>query len=353
MSGINTYIYKAKGISLSERRNPFTGKKRKGQTLLTAARHNLREIQAENGADYGKVDPTRIVLNEVLAGPKKANEVDLVNTRLFESIGRDRGKMRKDYVQASEHVISLKRGQEERGFFSIILEVFKSIYGAENILSATVHRDQPQPHIHILVSPISGGRYQGGKLHNNEQTEENKAKIAEAVKPIGFSPPASSRQTEEKTAAVIAFFERMNHPILLDPSWPAWLKTISKDPSHLFEFYGLELIQRPTTMAEVRLIGPKKSGRVVTTGTAKTERPEQNLSSVDIVQPTHSVKTPTPEAIISEFTRVRECDQDPSSFDPERGEFFSKPPSNQSNRAMADEWVKTTLKQTPAGRIAQ
>lgn len=238
MSGPNTYIYEVKGISLSERKDPHTGIKRKPQTLLMAARHNLREIQAENGADYGKLDPTRTHLNVLLAGPDKASEVVIQNNRLFKTASKDPAKQRKDYVQASEHVLSLAPGQDERGFFSVMVDCFKGIYGADNILSATVHRDQEQPHIHILVSPISGGSYQGGKLHNNIQTNLNKARIAQAAKPIGFAPPLTWRvkkhQTSQKMASVIAFFEHHQHPILNDPAWPAWLKTISNDPNPLF-----------------------------------------------------------------------------------------------------------------------
>jgi hypothetical protein len=173
MSGANTYIYAVKSIGLSERKDPVSGKKRKPQSLLTAARHNLREIEAENGADCGKVDPTRIHLNEVLAGPDKASEVESLNHQLFAAAGIDRAKLRKDHAQASEHVISLEAGQDERGFFSLMVALFKRVYRAENILSATVHRDQKQAHIHILISPISGGSYQGGKLHDKKRVVQH------------------------------------------------------------------------------------------------------------------------------------------------------------------------------------
>ena len=40
---------------------------RKAQTLLQAARHNLRDIQKEIGAN-SRIDASRICLNEVMAG---------------------------------------------------------------------------------------------------------------------------------------------------------------------------------------------------------------------------------------------------------------------------------------------
>jgi Plasmid recombination enzyme len=336
MSGPNTYIYEVKGISLSERKDPHTGIKRKPQTLLMAARHNLREIQAENGADYGKLDATRTHLNELLAGPYKASEVVSLNHKLFTSVGKDPAKERKDHVQASEHVLSLAPGQVERGFFSVMVECFKGIYGADKILSATVHRDQDQPHIHILVSPISGGRYHGGKLHNNIQTKSNKAQIAKAAKLIGFEPPLTwkvrKQQTSEKEAAVIAYFEHHQHPVLNDPAWPAWLKTISKDPNPLFEHYGLDTAKIPKSIAQERLRGGRSAGG----------SNDRYLPSVGIGTPPHALAHQN-TIEIEHIVRVRECDFKPENYDPITGEFYNPPPAKLSARQQADRWVSDAL----------
>jgi hypothetical protein len=348
MSGPDTYIYEVKGISLSERKDPHTGKKRKPQTLLMAARHNLREIQAENGADYGKLDPTKTHLNEVLAGPKKASEVVNRNLQLFaragknpEATGKDPSKLRKDHVQASEHVLSLSPGQEERGFFSVIVECFEGIYGAENILSATVHRDQGQPHIHILVSPIESGKYHGGKLHNNIQTNQNKAQIAKAVKPIGFALPATwlvkKHQINEKEAAVIAHLEHHQHPVLNDPAWPAWSKMIGNDPNPLFDFYKLDSESTPKAMSQERLTKP--------IGIAVKAPKTQYLPCVGIGTLPPPKAPPAPEDTWSDdnIIRVRDSDLDPASYDPETGEYYSPPPAKRSARQQADRWVSDAL----------
>jgi hypothetical protein len=351
MSGPDTYIYAVKGIGLSERKDPHTEIKRKAQTLLMAARHNLREIPAENGANFDKLDRTRKHLNELLAGPDKASEVVELNNRLFAAAGKDPAKMRKDHVQGSEHVLSLASGQDERGFFSVIVECFKDIYGAENILSATVHRDQEQPHIHILVSPISGGIYRGGNLHNNIRTSLNKALIAQAVKPIGFTPPPTCKvkkqQIIQKAGAVIAFFEYYQHPLLNDPAWPAWLKTISNDPNPLFDHYQLGSALTPKTLAQERLRKP------IDIGADRTK--VGNLSSVDIGTPPPPKAPPaTAErngaslkeeqynhgnlgqhgADAIQTMRIRDCDLPADSYDPETGEFYNRP----SARAQAHRW---------------
>lgn len=357
MSGADTYIYEVKGISLSERKDPHTGKKRKPQTLLMAARHNLREIQAENGADYGKLNPTRTHLNEVLAGPDKASEVVNRNLQLFAgagkdpaATGKDPAKLRKDHVQASEHVLSLAPGQDERGFFSVIVECFKGIYGAENILSATVHRDQDQPHIHILVSPIEGGEYHGGKLHNNIQTNLNKAQIAKAVKPIGFEAPATWRvkkhRINEKEAAVIAHLEYHQHPVLNDPAWPAWSKMIGNDPSPLFDFYNLDTETAPKTVSQERLTKP--------IGIGDKAPKTRNLPSVGIGQQERPNKPPAPanHHHMSDsqevYTVEREDDYRPDQYDPETGEYFASFKPLTTKRAAADSWVREQLRQREA-----
>lgn len=365
MSGPNTYIYEVKGISLSERKDPHTGIKRKPQTLLMAARHNLREIQAENGADYGKLDATRTHLNELLAGPYKASEVVSLNHKLFMSVGKDPAKERKDHVQASEHVLSLAPGQVERGFFNVMVECFKGIYGADNILSATVHRDQDQPHIHILVSPISGGKYHGGKLHNNIQTKSNKVQIAKAAKRIGFEPPLTwkvkKQQTSEKEAAVIAYFEHHQHPLLNDPAWPAWLKTISKDPNPLFEHYGLDTAKIPKTMAQERLrggmssLGASNVGNLPSVGIGTTPQASAHQNTIEInyrqvrktvladeVGPQTSA-TEKQQGNIEQIVRVRERDFIAENYDPITGEFFNPPPAKLSTRKQADRWVSDAL----------
>lgn len=296
MSGAGTYVYSVKGISLSERKNPRTGKKRKPQTILMAARHNLREIQAENGADYGKLNPTKMHLNERLAGPEKASEVEELHRQLFKAAGIDQTKLRKDYSQASEHILSLKAGQEERGFFSHMVEFFKRHYGADNILSAIIHRDQEKPHIHILVSPISGGKFQGAKLHDKKRTKEHKKAMAKAAKAIGFAPRTGlpERQTiNDQAAKVIAFLEHHQHPLLNDPAWPAWLQIISTNPAPLFEHYKLDTVSIPKTMAQDRLRKPEKRGSIpIGIGTGEEKGP--NLSCVGFGTPPPQIAPPAP-----------------------------------------------------------
>lgn len=247
----NTYIYEVKSIGLSKRNG------RKPQTLLVAARHNLREIQAENGADFGKIDPMRMHLNQVLVGPRLAREVVERANRLFEESGVDQSKQRKDYNQASEHVFSLRPGQEEGGFFHVMADCAIRIFGADNVLSFVVHRDQEQPHAHMLISPISGGKYLGSKLHMREPLKRLKAEFAKSAETIGFQPVPEGNLKRQKltdtSAAIVAHLEYVNDPLLLHPQWPAILGMIMSDPLPLYRSLNLETLSVPKTISQRRL----------------------------------------------------------------------------------------------------
>ena len=59
---------------------------RKPCDLLTAARHNLREIQAEMGS-VGRIDPGRSATNAILAGPADAAQVQAKAASLLAAAG--------------------------------------------------------------------------------------------------------------------------------------------------------------------------------------------------------------------------------------------------------------------------
>jgi hypothetical protein len=69
---------------------------RKPCTLLEAARHNLREIQAEFGAG-GHINPRRMADNVTLAGPATAAQVQAQADELLELV--DRSRLKRDHVQ--------------------------------------------------------------------------------------------------------------------------------------------------------------------------------------------------------------------------------------------------------------
>lgn len=322
----STYIYEVKSIGLSERKG------RKPQTLSVAARHNLREIQAENGADAGKIDPGRMHLNEVLIGPSSACEVVHKANKLFEEAGIDQSKQRKDYNQASEHVFSLRSGQEERGFFQVMADCAIRIFGAENVLSFVVHRDQDNPHAHMLVSPISDGKYLGSKLHMREPLARLKAEFAKSAETIGFQPvPAKKirrQKISEMVAKIVAYLEYSRDPLLFHPQWQVILQMITKNPVPLYLHLNLDAITIPREISHDRLMPhPARSWKIG--GVEKAYAGQQNLASVGF-HTTRQACQPDPSDLLDKecvrVIRVHDTDQLAKYFDCETGEFF--PPSH-------------------------
>lgn len=341
------YIYEVKSISLSERKG------RKPQTLKDAARHNLREIQAENKSSYGTIDSKRSYLNEVLVGPTSAIEIVEADNKLFDFAGIEKSKLRKDYQQASEHVFSLQAGEDEQNFFAVTKILAEQFFG-ESLLSFVVHRDQGQPHAHLLISPIQGKVHLASERINHRGLKELRVQFAQGLESIGFKPPPSIRLTKEKlkvqAAAVISHLENIGHPILMDSMWPAILRMTNNDPSYLFNLYQLGSVQVPQSVSQERL--RNHSVKVIKPiGFASPIKLEQNLPCVgfDITGTSNSIERSEKECpkfaedLSKEPCRIREQDLKTEYYDSETGEFYLPKPTKGSYRRVSDQWFREAL----------
>ncbi|MDB5743069.1 MAG: hypothetical protein JWR68_1384, partial [Polaromonas sp.] len=150
-------FFAVKTIGLSTRM------KRKPQTLLHAAKHNLREDQKECGS-RSHIDPARSHLNRHIAGP--ALSADVVALAQARMAGAGYKSLRHDFTQAYEALFSLPAGTniDTSVYFGRCLQWATAQFGLDNILSADAHYDEAAPHLHILVLPMAGVRYLGSKL---------------------------------------------------------------------------------------------------------------------------------------------------------------------------------------------
>lgn len=138
-------------------------KKLKGENIIhKAARHNLREIQAELGA-HSHINPLEMHRNQILEGESIASEVANQATELMKQAGVL--SLRKDAVLGLELICSLPKSKEmaSNEFFNDALLWAKSYFNAP-ILSAVVHYDEAAPHCHILILPLVNGAMRGSKL---------------------------------------------------------------------------------------------------------------------------------------------------------------------------------------------
>ncbi|MHB1115239.1 plasmid recombination protein [Sideroxydans sp.] len=139
-----------------------------GGIIAVAARHNLREIQAEMGAD-SHIDPSKTLQNVILRGAAQAGEVVRDAAAQMEAAKvEQRRKLRKDAVRGLEIIFSLppSSGIAERDFFADAVVWSESFFELP-ILSAVIHNDEAAPHCHVILLPLFDGRMIGSRMMGN------------------------------------------------------------------------------------------------------------------------------------------------------------------------------------------
>ena len=222
-------------------------KKLKGSGIITvAARHNKREIQAERGAT-GTMDPTRSRLNYALAGPAAAGNVGQLAKDLMTAAGVV--KLRKDAVMGLEIVFSLPPDTaiDDRAYFTACVAWAGLAFGgAQNILSADVHRDEAAPHCHVLLLPLIDGRMDGSNLLGNKQKlmALQKDFHAAVASKFGLSKAPARLAGMAKQAGAKKVLQHLRDtadPVLKSPGWPTYRDAIEAAPASFLLAYGLEL----------------------------------------------------------------------------------------------------------------
>ena len=234
---------------------------RKPCDLLTAARHNLREIQAEMGS-VGRIDPGRSATNAILAGPSDAAQVQALAVSLMAAAGLNPAAMRRDHVQALEFVFSLppSSGVDPAAYFARCLAWLAQALPLP-VLSAVSHADEVAPHLHVLLLPLADGIYAGGKPVERPKLLRLRESFFNVVAgPTGLQRESAKLRGEPKrwaVAAVLTRCEAMGLPAVNGPLWPVLVAAIERDPTAAVRALGIELSapKDRTTQAEPNPIG--------------------------------------------------------------------------------------------------
>lgn len=229
-----------------------------GGIVLAAARHNLREIQAELGAG-GTIDPTRMQLNVVMHGPGDAADVAALAKARMQAASV--GKLRKDAVQAIELVFSLPPCTvvDTSRYFAECLAWAGARFGADNVLSAVAHHDEAAPHMHVLLLPLVGNKMAGSELVGNRRTlaDMQAAFHSTVASHHGLHKAPKRLAGPSKDAAahlVLQHLRATNDAVLRSAAWPTIRDGIERDPAPFMEALGLHLAapQKPTkTMVQI------------------------------------------------------------------------------------------------------
>ena len=233
--------FSAKSISMSERGG------RKPQTLMTAARHNLRDLQAELGSHEG-ISLERSHLNVTLHGASTPKAIDAYANERKGNFAVPKRKLRKDHVQALEFVISVRNDSDidSMAYFRASVRWLIDVFGVEMILSAVVHFDESAPHMHVLVLPIVNGQYQGGAPINKTHLPKLTKQFADQVgKQFGFSFVRKQKMHSALRDAafnlVVDHLVQRSDPIISSQIWLGVIENIKHEPEKFLEILGLKM----------------------------------------------------------------------------------------------------------------
>lgn len=262
MSGC--YFFAVKSVSLSRQGG------RKPSTLASAARHNLREIQAELGA-HSHIDSSRTHLNQVLVGPSDAVGVVNLAEALMLGAGIQVARLRRDFCQAVEIVFSLPADTnvDVPAFFRRCIQWAAERFGAGAVLSAVIHHDEAAPHAHVLVSPIVDGKMRGSELIARMALARLRTSFEVLVgRPFKLALPPARLAGEPRRLAIDAVLERLQRSddvVLQSAIWPTVRTLIEADPRPFVAALGVALVPAPArkkkTFTQI-MTGPGRGAKV-------------------------------------------------------------------------------------------
>lgn len=206
-----------------------------------AAAHNKRERWSQQSKDPKSSMAGK---NVVAWGPSTSRGVaeDARQKITFAGIT----KVRKNGVYAIELIATLKSGtgiDEDLFFNDCMTWVQVRFGGSANLLSADIHRDEAEPHMHLLVLPLVDGRLKGSDLvggpgkfrgHRRSFSEEvcNKHGLTMGTRVL--------RGDAKRDAAdwIFARLEDDHDSILSSAMWPPVRRSIKRDPEPFLAAVG-------------------------------------------------------------------------------------------------------------------
>lgn len=270
--------FSAKSIGMSKRGA------RKPQDVLVAARHNLRDLQAEYGA-HESISLELSHCNVILHGATNPKDIAAYANEIKSRYAVPKRKLRKDHVQALEFVISVRNdsGIDSMAYFRASVRWLEEVFGTEMLLSAVVHFDEGAPHMHALILPIMDGQYQGGAPIDKPHLPKLTKRFADQVgKHFGFSfEPKQKMNAALRNAAfnqVLDFLTQQSDPVVSSQIWTRVLENIKHEPEKFLELLGLKMPDAPRkkdkTFAQIMTSTGKK------TSEDRDHRRNQDLSCV-------------------------------------------------------------------------
>lgn len=167
-----------------------------------ATGHNYRTVHVGN-ADQEAPHPNVEFINTAGRG-----YWELAEERIAEVVTR---KVRDDQVRCMEVILTAGTGffeRDENGRAVNVAEsqwakdqvdFLKKTFGAENVISCTLHQDEKNPHFHAVIVPITAdGRLSAKELFNPKTLTDYQTQYAEAMKVHGLERGVEHSQAKHQ-----------------------------------------------------------------------------------------------------------------------------------------------------------
>lgn len=171
----------------------------------SSLKHNFREQETLNA------DPERTPDNEHLIAVNRSEAMGQLRDKLPE-------KRRKDAVVAVEYLMTASpeffesaTDEQQQEFFKQSLDWLKNKYGADNVIAASIHRDERTPHMAAYVVPLtSDGRLSAKEFIGNRQTmKDDQTTFAKAVEHLGLQRGVEGSKAKHQT--IQSFYNKLNN----------------------------------------------------------------------------------------------------------------------------------------------
>lgn len=239
----------------------FSIQKIKSRTqVLAALRHNKRAIQAELGA-WSHIDSTKIRANYRLDGFETPENGYRALTDAIEHYNHNHiRKVRHDAVFALETVFSLPASRNDidlRAFFEECLAWCKKEFPRASVLSADVHLDEANPHMHVLMGCVRRDQLIGSNSvgYAASFNRRNLRFFDEIGKRYGLASPTRGINKKERKALahrVLLTLQRQGDPMLQSQCYDLIRKAIDANPIDFAVMLGLEILKGPQPLKRMR-----------------------------------------------------------------------------------------------------
>ena len=132
---------------------------------MAAVGHMCNHFERTGNAERSNVniDSERTGLNYNLAPAREQSQVDFIRQRISEVKCQKRAdvKVMCDWVITIPKDFQAAHPEREREFFERSYEFLEKRYGAANVISAYVHKDEITPHMHFAFVPVTTDKRKG------------------------------------------------------------------------------------------------------------------------------------------------------------------------------------------------